>query len=297
MPALVLAAVVLHAAHVDLSRDGWIIAVDSEPEAVDVARDFFVTLTMTAPDGRVIDTPDLRDRFRGFRVAEDFSEEQVRSDEGRTTGVFRWRLVPEPVAKKYALRPFVVDTFWTAPVPFTPPALREAVTGGMETDPHKDLPPFSWRLAGFLAAGFALAVVLVWGIALLVRKIATAVKVHRMSPIQRAYWELDRLIERGLPARGLFKDFYVELTMVVRRYIERRYGVKAPKLTTEEFLRAAGDHASFPTASLAELKTFLESADLVKFAGVEATPEMTDGATDRARGYLNADGAEGGAAS
>ena len=38
-----------------------------------------------------------------------------------------------------------------------------------------------------------------------------------------------------------------------------------------------------------DLRRFLESADLVKFAGVQATPEMADEATDSARGYLKGD--------
>ena len=35
----------------DLSRDGVGLVVDAEPEAVDLARDFFVTITLTAPSG------------------------------------------------------------------------------------------------------------------------------------------------------------------------------------------------------------------------------------------------------
>ena len=104
-----------------------------------------------------------------------------------------------------------------------------------------------------------------------------------MSPIERAWVELDRLLKRGLPGRGRYKDFYVELTMVVRRYIQRRYGIKAPHMTTEEFLREAKPSDG--------LRRFLESADMVKFAGVEATPEMADDATDSARDYLKSDAA------
>ena len=115
------------------------------------------------------------------------------------------------------------------------------------------------------------------------------VKIHRMSPIERALYELDVLLKKGLPGRGLYKDFYVELTMVVRRYIERRYDVRAPNLTTEEFLRAAQANAAFSPEAIAELKTFLESADMVKFAGVEATPEMADAATGKAKAYLETD--------
>ena len=295
----------------DLGRDGIDIKVDAEPAQVDVARDFFVTLTFTAPAGTSLALPDLRDRFTGFRVAEDFTEDPVTAPDGTTTLVSRWRLVPEPVAPKYRLAPFVVyvsttnnlptsspshlptSSFCTSPVYFTAPAAREPVTGDMEIDPKKDLPPLRWKLVGWCALALAAVAALVVGVWWIIKKIREMVRVHRMSPIERAYYELDRLLKKGLPGRGLYKDFYVELTMVVRRYVERKYGVKAPNMTTQEFLgelaRRASDatvqHIGDPSA----LKDFLESADLVKFAGVEATPEMADTATGKARSYLSTD--------
>ena len=112
-----------------------------------------------------------------------------------------------------------------------------------------------------------------------------------MSPIERAWVELDRLLKKGLPGRGRYKDFYVELTMVVRRYVQRKYGIRAPHMTTEEFRRECGSEGG-RAGDTAALSRFLESADMVKFAGVEATPEMADDATDSARGYLKGDSAE-----
>ncbi len=296
----------------DLSRDGIGITVDAEPETVDPGRDFFVTVTVNAPAGQTATLPDLRTRFQGFQVAEDFAEDPLPAADGGTTLVSRWRLVPEPMAKKYRLAPFVVSvsdqepratnheprTFYTAPVLFAPPVVRASVTGDMEIDPKRDLPPLSWKLVGICAAILA-GVLLIAAIAyLVVRKIRTMVRIHRMSPIERAMYELEQLLKKGLPGRGFYKDFYVELTMVVRRYIERRHAVRAPNLTTDEFLRAARENPAFTREAIAELKNFLESADMVKFAGVEATPEMADAATGKARDYLTTDSAqpqEGGA--
>ena len=272
----------LLAAEWDLGRDGVSVKVECSPDAVDPARDFFVTITATAP------IPDLRDRFRGFRVAEDFNEDPVTVD-NVTTYVSRWRLVPEPCAKAYSLRPFVVVNFYTDPVKFAPPAARETVTGDMEVDPKKDLPPLSWKLVGICAAVLAvlaLAVALVWWI---VKNIREAIRVHRMSPIQRAMYELEKLLGRGLPGRGLYKDFYVELTMVVRRYVQRQHGVRAPNLTTEEFFDIVRHSPTFPQSALDELIDFLRKADMVKFAGVQATPETTEAATDSARAYMTKD--------
>lgn len=283
----------------DLGRDGVGLVVEAEPEVVDVGRDVEVTVRATAPAGRKVLLPDLRDRFGGFRVAEDFAEEPQVDAEGRTTLVTRWRLVPEPLATRYRLAPFVVTvaspegqaerTFYTRAVAFAPPPPRAAVAGTMEIHPTRDFPSLSWRLVGLGAAALAGLAALVALVALLVRRVRLMVKIHRMSPIERALYELDVLLKKGLPGRGLYKDFYVELTMVVRRYIERRHDVRAPNLTTEEFLRAAQANAAFSPEAIAVLKTFLESADMVKFAGVEATPEMADAATGKAKAYLEAD--------
>ena len=294
-------ATVLSAVQVaDLSRDGVALTIDAEPDVVDVGRDFFVTVTAVCDPGKTVALPDLRDRLNGFQVAEDFAEEPLTDAAGKTTYATRWRLVPVPSAKRYRLAPFVVTvaegesttTFPTAPVLFTHPAAREPATGAMEINPTRDLPPLSWKLVGFVAAGLAGLAAVVAIAYLIIRKIKLMVKVHRMSPIERALYELDVLLKKGLPGRGFFKDFYVELTMVVRRYIERRHAVRAPNLTTEEFLRAAQENAAFSSEAIAELRRFLESADMVKFAGVEATPEMADAATAKAKDYLQTDSKE-----
>ena len=305
MIAFLLAAVLL-----ETSQFGVDLKVESETTAIDPARSVFLRMEVRTPADRSATLPDLRDRVVGFSLAEDFTEEPVREKDGSTVQVANWRLVPEPCAETYKVKPFVVKvspkvyraqsdegkfSFIGGPIYFENPAAREPVTGGMETDPTKDLPPLSWKLVGWCALGLlgllALLALLVWGF----RYIARRVKEHRMSPIERAWVELDRLLKKGLPGRGRYKDFYVELTMVVRRYVQRKYGIKAPHLTTEEFLREVAVDASRVsglTSNVDSLRRFLESADMVKFAGVEATPEMADAATDSARGYLKSDNTE-----
>ena len=289
----------------ETSQNGVSFKVESDATQVDPARSVFLRAELrTAPD-RTARLPDLRDRVIGFSLAEDFTDEPVREKDGSTTQVANWRLVPEAVAKAYRIRPFVVEaspkmfsrrdddgkfSFVAGPINFEPPAAREPVTGEMETDPKKDLPPLSWKLAGWLALAVLGVAAVVAGAFYAVRFVVRKLREHRMSPIERAWVELDRLLQRGLPGRGRYKDFYVELTMVVRRYVQRRYGVRAPNLTTEEFLAQFRDAGGGRRDALAK---FLESADLVKFAGVEATPEMADAATDSARGYLKEDAMQG----
>ena len=269
----------------DLSQGGVEVKAQTLSDKVSLAKDFILTITLETAER--ISMPDLRDRFQGFRVAEDFEEDPEPLDGGKTRMVSRWRLVPEPGAKRYRLAPFAVgDLFWTKPIVFEAEPLPP-VTGDIEINPQFDPPPFSWRLAGIAAlwcvaaaAGFAILI-------FTVRRIRTLVRIHRMSPQERARWELDELLKKQLPQRGRYKDFYVELTMVVRRYISRQHGIKAPQLTTGEFLLMAQENPAFPPEAIAHLKRFLESADLVKFAGLEATEEMASDATARARDYID----------
>ena len=280
-------ALILGAVLTTAGKDGVTLSVSSETAQVNPAESVFLRVELVVPRGCSAELPDLRDRVKGFSLAEDFAEEPVTAADGSVSKVANWRLVPEPCAETYKVKPFAVsvdggrDSFAVGPVYFTNPPPRDPVTGAMEADPKKDLPPLSWKLVGWCVAALVAAGLLVVGFWLSVRFLARKVKEHRMSPIERAWGELDRLLKKGLPGRGRYKDFYVELTMVVRRYIQRKYGIRAPHLTTEEFLREAKPSD--------ELRAFLESADMVKFAGVEATPEMADSATASARDYLEGD--------
>jgi len=279
--------------------NGLSLEVTGDIAPIDPAKSVFVTLTVKAPRDVIVTMPDLRERARGFSEAEDFEEPMQTRDDGSTVRTVTWRLVPEPCAGQYKIAPFVVTasprllssakdegslSFWAGPVKFQAPPPREPVTGPMECDPEKDLPPLSWKLVGYGALALLGLLALLAATVLVIRYLVRRVKEHRMSPIERAWVELDRLLRKGLPGRGRYKDFYVELTMVVRRYIQRKYGIRAPHLTTEEFLREAKPSD--------ELRKFLESADMVKFAGLEATPEMADAATESARTYLRGDEAE-----
>ena len=299
MISLLIAAVLL-----ETSQFGIGLKVESETKVIDPARSVFLRMEIRAPHDKKADMPDLRDRVVGFLLVEDFAEEPVKEKDGSTVQVTNWRLVPEPCAEVYKLKPFVVKTspvIWKAqsdegkfsfiggPIYFENPVAREPVTGGMETDPKKDLPPLSWKLVGWVALGVFCLATLILGLWFVIRYVARRVKEHRMSPIERAWVELDRLLKKGLPGRGRYKDFYVELTMVVRRYVQRQHGVKAPHLTTEEFFEATRNAPTFPKSTLDELIDFLRKSDMVKFAGVEATPETAESATDSAKKYIAKD--------
>lgn len=105
---------------------------------------------------------------------------------------------------------------------------------------------------------------------------------------------LRALAAKDLIAKGQIEPFFVEITWIIRDYIEVAFGLRAPEQTTEEFL---GDITSAPVVARhrSVLEPFLIAADEVKFA--RATPEKSviQRTFDTARDFIiQTSGAEGG---
>ena len=80
--------------------------------------------------------------------------------------------------------------------------------------------------------------------------------------------EIRRLREAGLIEKGAFNDYYTRLSEAFRRYIEQRISVEAMERATFEVgadLSAAG----LSKTRVLEIESFLNEADLVKFAKFE----------------------------
>lgn len=93
----------------------------------------------------------------------------------------------------------------------------------------------------------------------------SAESIDLRKPWEIAYEELALLKEKNYPAEGKAKQFYVELTEIVRAYLGRIYGIPVLDMTTEEFL-ACIIEGNITEELSNRLKIFLDFADLVKFA-------------------------------
>ena len=72
----------------------------------------------------------------------------------------------------------------------------------------------------------------------------------------------------------------------MRGYLELRYEVRAPELTTEEFLLVASQHAAITADHRALLSAFLERCDRVKFAGYRPDSEESLASLEAARKFV-----------
>lgn len=90
---------------------------------------------------------------------------------------------------------------------------------------------------------------------------------RRASAFEIAGARLARLKTGPRPeGHAAIDAFFVELSAIVRQYLEDRFGLHAPELTTEEFLDVAAGSPDLNQSHQGFLRDFLGRADQVKFA-------------------------------
>jgi len=102
----------------------------------------------------------------------------------------------------------------------------------------------------------------------------------RGSPEERALAALDALAARGPDGDG--RQFYFELSAIVRGFLEEVTSLHAMEMTTSELVDALVAR-EVPGLSLAQLGAWLERGDLHRFARVPADPEAARADLEKAR--------------
>jgi len=99
--------------------------------------------------------------------------------------------------------------------------------------------------------------------------------------------KLDKLERKGLWQEGKIKEYYTELTEILRYYIEIRYNIRALEMTSEEILAGTGSK-DIEKDQLPRLKTVLQNADLAKFARYKHDAQTNKSAISDAREFVRA---------
>lgn len=130
--------------------------------------------------------------------------------------------------------------------------------------------------AGAVALGL-----LVWLIVYLVRRFLLKKKAGEVLD-EPAYIvalrELDKYRGDKFWAPEKQKSFYSGITDVLKFYIDERFGIDAPEMTTAELFSALKSSGDLTPELYADSKELFERADLVKFAKMTATDEQNAGA-------------------
>ncbi len=155
-------------------------------------------------------------------------------------------------------------------------SLKPSETGDIrDIKPPERLPDDYRRL--IIWASVALAALILLAVSFYIwrrRRAGKGVLPQKVEPPrpahQIAFEELDKLRDSPLLARGEVKEFHVQVSDVIRRYIEGRYFIVALEMTSFELLQDL-QHAEVEPDNTRTVQEFLEICDLVKFAKFEPT--------------------------
>ncbi len=151
------------------------------------------------------------------------------------------------------------------------------------------LPPF--RLTGRAWLAVAAGVV---GLALLIVLIAWLIRRRIRRPAQPILPEVWALRQFAILAgsdwieAGRAREYYYELTYIVRTYIELKFGLAAPEMTTEEFLNTLAHNRGALPYDAYKLREFLEACDIVKYAAFDPSRIDAEQALGTARAFVDA---------
>ena len=272
------------------------------PKAPRLGDPITLELVVEAEAGVEVIMPPFGDQLGRFHIV-DFVPATVGSPDGATLASQRYTL-DAPMSGRQRIPPLLVEFVDRRSDPnneeISELLLDEVVLDIVSVLPqgalHQELrplrpklPPLEAELSPaeehwpwFLFGGIALVVMIALGFAYWVGR----GRVVAVDPWEFAMKRLNTLHQQGPPSAAQADAWYVELTHLVRQYIEARYGLRAPELTTEEFLRQAGASEAIKPEHRQTLRSLLLDADRVKFAGYKPHKEESAEALEQARLFL-----------
>lgn len=148
-----------------------------------------------------------------------------------------------------------------------------------------DIPTFweEWLPYILGAAGLILAIILIWQY--LKRRQRKPKTIKHLPPYEEALAKLQAAKKLMLPNNE--KALSIELSDILRVYLEEEYKTLSNAKTSEEFLLIVRNEIIFQGKTLESLTLFLERADLAKFAKAQFTPKDQEGLYQLAVSFIN----------
>lgn len=91
-----------------------------------------------------------------------------------------------------------------------------------------------------------------------------------------AFNKLERIKNEKIWAKGLLKEYHVQITDVLREYIENRFGIYAKEMTSSEIISSFNNTNYITNEDVNSLQFILSIADSVKFAKYQPIQSEND---------------------
>jgi len=250
------------------------VKVTLDPPEIPFHRQSLLTVVVESPADLDVTLPNMIDKVAGLAIAD--VRRKTETLRGGRRRISETHVLDPILIGNYPIKP--VQVTWgdgqsiTAPAPALrvrdlTPEEKEAV-GRFETIAGPITPPgvaaryWKWWAAAGIAVLGALAGFVYWH-----RHRKRALRIPPpILPWEVAYQRLHELDQRHLPKSGQYEPFYVDLSAILRYYIEDRFLLHAPEQTTPEFLASASTSGILTSEHQQLLAGFLRHCDRVKFA-------------------------------
>lgn len=253
-----------------------------EPAEVVVGDHLDLVFEVEAERGCEVAFPEIGEEFADgyIELLEEKRVEKVGQEEGRTLLRKRYRMIAFEVGEfrfdslgvLYASEGVIDTAFVEAPVNLLVETIPADTTQTTIYDIKgpMDTPLMLEEFGGYVA--YAL-----FGLAVLASLVYMFTRLRRgergveaiVLPAEPAHVVAIRALEalhnRKLWQNSKFKEYYTQLSDILREYLDGRYGVSAMEMTTEETLRAVRE-LSLSEKHTSMIAALLRESDLVKFA-------------------------------
>ena len=280
----------------ETSRGDVGVVAELDRQVVQVAQPLRLKITATAPEGVSVQFPQQEKKIGDFRVIDQqdqfdipagaeriwmrsYQIESLSSGKKTIPSIdlsFVDRRGEKAVRNTVRTEPLAVEITSLLEGQADPRKFRD-IKGVVELV-HADVDQSSWLPYGLSVGGAVFAV----GLLLLLW--------HRQkknhTPAEWAIQQLAALQKSSLLKDGHEQKFYCRVTDIIRQYIEARFGHRAPKQTTSEFLSAMQRDNLLCAEHRASLQEFLQVADMIKFACHRPSSADADDAVDMAREFV-----------
>lgn len=191
------------------------------------------------------------------------------------------------------------DTFWSNPLTLKIVDVPLDTTNAICDIKRLENADFDWHRFWILVACFVVLVVLIFVAIWAYEKYFKNRKIN-VGPVDQkpidtrpahiiALEALEHLRDENLWQAGRTKDYFSQLTDIVKEYVGRRYGISAVEQTSEDLLRELrmNTQIDIEKESVDMLKDVLEIADLVKFAKWSPLPADNEHAFEKGKAFVH----------
>lgn len=157
---------------------------------------------------------------------------------------------------------------------------------GLIVPPYNFIPP----VVVILVLGGILTGYLIWLRRRTIRHQGNLPFAPAIDYYQHSLERLQSLERKNLIAGGKFDAFFTELSIILRDYLDHKFGLRAKEQTTQEVIAELMATRQFTDEQRQDLDRYLQLADLVKFATFQPGHQISEAALNGVRTFIYSTG-------